>query len=127
MPAVAQKAKEATVLIQQLHATQDPLKRETIVTLLNGLWPSIRCRFDEMGQLRVWYLGDRVKRLPRALNFAAHYVEAVQPDGSAYIVKDTMTPRQGNRLDYATILLSEFEPKVGRTVWELIADPVDWL
>ena len=122
MAGVVQKAKEATVLVQQLHYTQDPRKRQSIVELLNQLWPSIRCRYDEDMGLKVWYLGDRVHRLPRALAFSASYVEVVQPDGRARVLKPLPVD-----VDQATILLSEFESKAGRTVWELIADPLDWL
>ena len=125
------KAQQASVLVRQIEQARGLQQKRAFLPTLNALFPDIVCRIDDDGRLRVYFLAERMQRVPKSLNFAAFRVEAVQPDGSSRVIKDkTGHGRPGQLLLTADVELEafphyRFELPPPRSVWERILDDDD--
>jgi len=85
---LASKAREVTVLLSQLERRREALIR------IQELYPDCRFHFD--GRLSILCpsarVVDRVTSLPKALNFKAHNIIEVLPDGTYRRIKLTSRP-----------------------------------
>jgi len=129
---LADKAKAALGLCQQLSASQALEGKQVYIEQLNELWPDIRCRLNPEGRLCVYVLAERVQRVPKSLGFHAHYIEEVRKNGTARVVKNKLGhgPRIGHILPEPTIELGAFDATFDLTeplsAWERIMGDDDF-
>lgn len=134
MPVLGEKAKEAQVLVQRLRNVANLEERRVYAKRLDELFPDIRVRLDEDGRAHIWYLHDKVIRLPHVLGHFADYIEVVFLDGSAEILKNkigNIVTESGFTIDVgpirkATIELAAFDAAFdlppGPNMWERLVD-----
>lgn len=91
---IAEKAKKATALMQLFAQARLPKQKQAIAEQLDQIFPDIRCAYHNQKQgfykgegLLVYYLEDRVKRVPHALLHGASIVVAFQASGLGIVKK----------------------------------------
>jgi hypothetical protein len=125
---LAEKAKSATVLVESLRHTSSQKEQQRLLRQLNELWPDVRFRWLQHGELVVGILERERgswREIPHGLVFAASRIEVVRLDGSAEVIKN----RDGltGPIPEASIPLSAFEPKKSPkkrslTCWERLLE-----
>ena len=128
LPQVAVKAKRAMALIRtlQLAAAQEhPEFWEEPLAELRQLYPEVRFLMELRG-FRVFVMSGELPRLPKAIRYAADYIEEVNPrDGTAIVRKDRLGTNQGRKLERS--LCNQFpevcpQPLPKRTAWEVVLE-----
>ena len=126
MPAFADKAKRATVLVQRYVQVKTEGEKESCIEHLNSIFPNIRCRHHPKEGMTVFYLEDKVKDLPRALAHTASVILKVGINGQAKVTKNRFG--ESGQVIPATDLLAELGEAVPRrSVWQRLAEEDDWI
>lgn len=116
-------AAKSDALLQVYKTTLLPNMRREMARQLDLIWPGIRCAYDEMTGLRVYFRLDLTsfEHLPSNIVQAADYIEEVRLDGRAKIWKNsrgsTGDARPTRRVaDFGTF------PRPARSVWDLLLE-----
>lgn len=103
------------VVIASYMQTKDAREHEVLLETLDTLLKGSGIRVYVNPDWRVYVDEDKRDHIPKALSHAAHYIEAVRPDGTAHVLKGGIGPRE---LSWST------EPKP-RTILDILLDEKD--
>lgn len=128
--ALGSKAEHVVMLLQRYARVHNEVEKESTVVLLNELFPDIRCRHGKNG-LEVFYLEDRVQKLPKALNYAASLVLVVRRDGTARVAKSNWASDEATSPG-SIVPANDLLPLLGvkparQSRWTLLGADEDWI